>query len=160
MSARTDLSKLNCSLARSLEVVRDGWALLILRDAFLGASRFGEFAGSLGIARNILAARLEALVAAEILARSGPDSRPRYRLTGKGRELLPVLVAFAQWGDKWRSNGKPPMLFENEDGEKLAPVQLRTRSGKVVSANGIRFLPGPGANARTRKFLAAMAKHG
>jgi DNA-binding HxlR family transcriptional regulator len=158
MPARTDLSQLNCSLARALEIAGDGWTLLILRDAFLGASRFGEFAESLGIARNILTTRLEALVVAGILGRQGQDRRPKYSLTEKGRELLPVLVALAQWGDKWLSGGKPPILFETKTGEPLSQIQLRTRSGKVVSSGCIRFSPGPGADARTRSFLAAVSK--
>ena len=76
MPGKTDLSKLNCSLARTLEVVGDWWTLLIIRDAFLGVRRFGDFQRSLGIAKNILATRLERLTVNDILMRGGSEKRP------------------------------------------------------------------------------------
>ncbi|MEJ0026809.1 MAG: helix-turn-helix domain-containing protein [Rhizomicrobium sp.] len=134
----------------------DWWTLLIVRDAFAGLSRFGEFQTSLGIARNILADRLAALTAEGILAREGTAARPRYVLTRKGRELMPALVALMQWGDKWQSANRPPVLLSTDGGEALAPVQVVTRAGKAV--NDVRFSPGPGANGRTRRFFEGRAK--
>lgn len=152
MPGKTDLSELNCSLARTLEVVGDWWTLLIIRDAFLGIRRFGDFQKSLGIAKNILATRLERLTASGIIARSGSDTRPSYQLTDRGRELLPAMVALMQWGDKWVSAGSPPVAVADEKGRPVAPVRLRSAGGEV-SAQSVRFHPGPGANARTRAFF-------
>jgi DNA-binding HxlR family transcriptional regulator len=153
MPGKTDLSALNCSLARALDVVGDWWTLLILRDAFFGSRQFGEFQKSLGIARNILAARLAALVADRLLVREGSEARPRYGLTQKGRELLPALVALMQWGDKWQSSGKPPVILTDDAGRLLAPVRVESRDGAPVSAETLRFRAGPGANAETRWFI-------
>jgi len=153
---RTRLDGLNCSLAQALDVVGDWWTLLIVRDAFAGLSRFGEFQASLGIARNILADRLATLTRQGILARQGTAARPRYVLTRKGRELMPALVALMQWGDKWQSANRPPVLLSTESGEALAPVRVVTPAGKAV--NLVRFSPGPGANSRTRRFFEQRAK--
>ena len=156
MVAKTDLSNLNCSLARALNAAGDWWTLLIVRDVFLGATRFAEFEKSLGIAKNILSARLGALVNSGILERKGTNARPHYSLTKKGSELAPSLVALMQWGDKWESAGKPPMIVTDENGENILPVFLATRTGRAISAGAIRFKVGPGANARTRAYLLSI----
>src|SRR5262245_44504994 len=114
MPGKTDLSELNCSLARTLEVVGDWWTLLIIRDAFLGVSRFGDFQRSLGIAKNILSTRLERLTESGIMARGGSDARPTYQLTERGRELMPALVALMQWGDRWVSANNPPVAVTDD----------------------------------------------
>jgi DNA-binding HxlR family transcriptional regulator len=157
MPGKTDLSELNCSLARTLEIVGDWWTLLIVRDAFLGVRRFGDFQRSLGIAKNILAARLDRLCSDGILARDGSDKRPIYQLTEKGRGLLPAMVALMQWGDKWASANKPPVLVTDEQGRPVTAVKLRSRTGDV-DAESLRFMPGPGANARTRAFFDALSE--
>jgi DNA-binding HxlR family transcriptional regulator len=152
MPSKTDLSTLNCSLARALAAVGDWWTLLIVRDAFMGLTRFSDFQASLGIARNILASRLTALTREGILKRMGTAARPRYVLTPKGHDMAPALVALVQWGDKWQSAGRPPVRLLSESGEPLARIGITTSAGKPVKA--IRFSPGPGANARTRAFFA------
>jgi DNA-binding HxlR family transcriptional regulator len=152
MAAKTDLSRFNCSLARALGAVGDWWTLLILRDAFFGSTRFSQFHRSLGIARNILAARLDALVAAKILTRAGTPARPVYALTEKGRDMLPALVALMQWGDRWESANRPPVLLTDASGRKLQRVVATTRTGPVT-ADTIRFSPGPGATRATRAFF-------
>ncbi len=156
MPGKTDLSKLNCSLARTLEVVGDWWTLLIIRDAFLGVRRFGDFQRSLGIAKNILATRLERLVANGILERSGSEKRPVYQLTDRGRALLPAMVALMQWGDRWVSANKPPVLVTDEKGRPVSPLHLES-GGDEVSAETVRFHPGPGATARTRAFFSELS---
>jgi DNA-binding HxlR family transcriptional regulator len=156
MPGKTDLSKLNCSLARTLEVVGDWWTLLIIRDAFLGVRRFGDFQRSLGIAKNILATRLERLVVNDILKRGGSEKRPVYQLTERGRALLPAMVALMQWGDSWLSAERPPVLVTDEEGRPVLPLHLRS-GGDEVSAETVRFHPGPGATARTRAFFGELS---
>jgi DNA-binding HxlR family transcriptional regulator len=111
----TDLH--DCSIAASLSFVGDRWTLLILRDAFRGVRRFGDFCADLGIARNILTDRLEKLVEAGILVRVPYQERPlrhEYRLTEKGRDLSPALVALMRWGDRWALGGEPPTLLVHD----------------------------------------------
>ncbi|MGC5031215.1 winged helix-turn-helix transcriptional regulator [Micromonospora sp. DT229] len=93
----------DCSIARALEVVGERWTLLIVRNAMVGDCRFESLLDSLGIARNVLAQRLSTLVEAGILERIPYRDRPvrhEYRLTGRGRELAPVLAALLQWGER------------------------------------------------------------
>ncbi|MGO8911565.1 MAG: winged helix-turn-helix transcriptional regulator [Bradyrhizobium sp.] len=157
MPGKTDLSELNCSLARTLAVVGDWWTLLIVRDAFLGVRRFGDFQKNLGIAKNILSARLERLATHGILERGGSSTRPSYQLTERGRALLPAMVALMQWGDIWVSANKPPVLVTDERGRAVASVQLKS-GGDEVSAQNVRFHPGPGATARTRAFFNGLSR--
>ena len=98
MVRRVDASGAECPIARSLGLIGDGWSLLIVRDAVDGFSRFGEFQNSLGIARNILAARLKGLVSCGVLERTEEGD---YRLTAKGEALRPVLAALREWGTRW-----------------------------------------------------------
>ena len=116
----------DCSAARTLELVGERWSLLILRDAmFRRYTRYGQFQKSLGVATNILAKRLEDLVAAGIMDRQQPDGageQPEYRLTQKGMELKPVIMALTAWGDKWVRPG--PVVFRNDVGQ---PVELQLR---------------------------------
>ena len=97
-----DYAGQNCSIARSLEVVGERWTLLILRDAFLGVTRFERFQERLGVARNVLAARLKSLVEHGVFETRLYSERPprsEYVLTAKGRALSPVLLTMAAWGD-------------------------------------------------------------
>ncbi|HEX6255621.1 MAG TPA: helix-turn-helix domain-containing protein [Euzebyales bacterium] len=104
MPRPVDLSQFSCSVARTLDVVGDKWTLLVLRDAFYGVRRFEDFTRDLGIARNVLASRLTRLVDAGVLVRRQYEEHPpryEYRLTAKGRDLLPVLLTMMRWGDTW-----------------------------------------------------------
>jgi DNA-binding HxlR family transcriptional regulator len=157
MADKTDLSKLNCSIAGALSIVGDWWSLLIVRDAMLGVRRFGEFRQSLGLAKNILADRLRRLVADGVLTRQGPERRPLYELTDKGRALAPALIALMQWGDHWVSGGRPPVVVASPEGREIDPVQLEA-GGRALSAADLRFEPGVGAQPATREFLAEMAR--
>ncbi len=90
-----------CPIARSLDVIGDGWSPLIVREAIEGSKRFGEFQRNLGLARNILAARLRALVEEGLLVKAPASEgsiRQKYLITAKGLTLVPVLAALAQWG--------------------------------------------------------------
>ena len=94
-----------CSIARTLALVGDRWTLLVLRDVANGVGRFDELAGHLGVARNVLSGRLARLAQAGLVERSayrelGARERHEYRLSGPGRELIPILLAFMAWGDR------------------------------------------------------------
>jgi DNA-binding HxlR family transcriptional regulator len=139
-----------CMLARSLELLGEWWTLLIVRDAFFGIRHFEAFQASLGIARNVLSTRLLKLVEAGILTRS-PDPtdgrRIEYRLTAKGRALLPVIVGLAQWGAKHlRDEGQPlPYWFvERATGERLPQVAVRNGEGRDLVARDLAIVEGPG----------------
>lgn len=98
-----------CSMARSLAILGDRWTLLILRNCFLGMRRFDEFQASLGVTRQVLADRLSRLVEAGALKKVPYQERPpryEYRLTEMGHDLHPVLLALANWGDRWLDEGR------------------------------------------------------
>jgi DNA-binding HxlR family transcriptional regulator len=105
-----------CSAARALEVVGERWTMLIVRDAFLGVRRFDDFQRSLGIARNVLQARLGRLVENGILERVRYQERPErfeYRLTEKGVDLWPLMVSLLAWGDRHAAPDGPPVVLEH-----------------------------------------------
>ena len=138
------------SVAHVLEVIGEGWSILIIREAFLGTHRFEEFQKRLGIARNILTARLKKLCANEVLDRvpvKEGAKRHEYVLTDKGREMMPLLVALSQWGDKWvfGEDNQPLIFLDREEHEPIAPVQVFSASGKVLRPRDIMIKPGPGA---------------
>jgi DNA-binding HxlR family transcriptional regulator len=108
-----DYTGQRCSVARALEVVGERWTLLIVRDALLGLSRFSEFQRSLGIAKNVLADRLEGLVAAGVLERRQDrgSGHAEYRLTTRGRRLEPAILQLMHWGDEfYAAPGGPPRV--------------------------------------------------
>ncbi|WP_019929560.1 helix-turn-helix domain-containing protein [Nocardia sp. BMG111209] len=119
----------DCSAARALEIVGERWSLLIIRDAlFLGLTRFGDFQRRLGLARNVLAARLDRFVEEGLMTRR-PDAAGsayhEYVLTPKGRELQPVVIALTHWGDRWAAPSDPPVTFRHR-GECAGEVHLET----------------------------------
>lgn len=134
---RTSFAEDACPVAKAVDVVGDWWSFLIVRDAFLGRRRFGEFQTSLGVAKNILADRLKKLVAAGVLEQvsaSDGTSYKEYALTAHGRGLLPVLVALGEWGASEcgavpvvdRKSGKPVRLeFRATDGRRVATEDVR-----------------------------------
>jgi DNA-binding HxlR family transcriptional regulator len=136
----------NCSIARALEVVGERWTLLIIRDTFLGLSRFDQFQESLGVAPNVLSDRLNRLVDEGILERRAYSERPprsEYRLTKKGRELAVPLLALMQWGDRHLSDKPPRVARRREDRSKLRAV-LVGRDDQLVSLAEIEIVAGPG----------------
>ena len=149
-----------CSVARALEIVGEWWTLLIVREAFFGARRFGEFERNLGIAKNVLSERLSKLVAYGLMERIDVPGRgnPRdYRLTDRGRDLFPVLVALMQWGDRWIAGPErsPVRLLELETGEEIAPMRVVAANGRLLSANDVRIAPGPGADEAIQRRFGA-----
>jgi DNA-binding HxlR family transcriptional regulator len=144
-----------CSVARSLEIFGEWWTLLIVREAFFGTERFSDFEANLGISKNILAERLNKLVEAEILYRTqltGRGNPIRYRLTDGGRDLLPVIIALMQWGDRWVNRRRAPVrVIERETGREVARLAVTASDGKALSARDLEVVPGPGATDAIRK---------
>src|SRR3712207_828765 len=123
---RTDFAQQRCPVARSMAVLGERWAILILREAFYGATRFDEFQRNLGIAPNILSARLRALVAHGVLERApgaGGGARHEYRLTEKGRDVFPAYLALKRWGDRWMAPPEGPVVRSEEHTSELQSRQ-------------------------------------
>ncbi len=140
-----------CSIAGSLEVIGERWSLLIIRDILRGNRRFDQLQESLGIARNVLTARLSRLSEAGIVERRVYQERPlrhEYFLTEKGLDLWPVLVALVGWGDKHASQpGGPPLriIHRGECGGQIDDRRICTRCGKHLEIREAISVPGPGA---------------
>lgn len=135
-----------CSVARTLEIVGDRWTWLVVRDAFLGVSRFAEFRQSLGIAANVLADRLERLVAEGVLERVPYSERPtryEYRLTEKGRDLFTALNAIREWGDRHVSPAPMRLLRRRRDGASVVAA-LVPEGTPAVAFDELELVPGPG----------------
>lgn len=149
---RSAFSTENCSVARTLAVVGEKWTLLVLREAFYGVRRFADFQSSLGIARNLLAARLNTLVQEGVLERvpyrePGARARQEYRLTDRGQELFPALVALLQWGDRHLADAAgPAVLVRHTDCGELVNVVLEcTARHRPLHVRDTHPAPGPGA---------------
>jgi DNA-binding HxlR family transcriptional regulator len=147
---KVSFADMHCSVAQSLEVIGEWWTLLILRDAFLGVTRFDDFASRLGIARNILTARLDTLAAHDVLTRVPYDEargRYDYRLTDKGRALLPVMTAIRQWGDEWiLGEENAPVVVEHRTcGEVSKGILTCDHCGEELTTKTLRACRGPGA---------------
>jgi DNA-binding HxlR family transcriptional regulator len=133
-----------CGISAALEVVGERWSFLILRGAFNGLRHFEEFQTNLGIARNILSNRLGRLVEHGILRRDpDPDDRRKvtYRLTEKGRDLLPVLLSLRQWGERWIS-GLPsnPVLVDRYTRQPIAPITVQAVDGRPLSLRDMEWV--------------------
>lgn len=140
----------NCSIARTLELVGERWTLLILRNVFFGVRRFDDLQRQLGIARNVLAARLDRLVENDLLERRPyGDGRVRheYRLTDEGRALWPVLLELMRWGDRYAPapDGPPTVVRHEGCGGELGPHRVCRRCGAPLELEDMRVEVGPGA---------------
>lgn len=126
---RTALRHHPCSIARTLDVAGEWWTPLILRDVAYGVGRFAALQEDLGISANVLSDRLDTLVTEGILERSVYQQRPErheYRLTEKGAELIPALLALMQWGDRWMWPGeRGPVRVTHGDCGHEVRVELR-----------------------------------
>jgi DNA-binding HxlR family transcriptional regulator len=126
--------------------------LLVLREAFYGVRRFDDFHAALGCARNLLSARLKTLVENGLLGKQAyRDDRGRrrdeYRLTDKGRDLLPAVVALMQWGDRWAADDAgPAVVLRHRDCGEPVSARLSCDAGHApLAARDVRAVPGPGA---------------
>ena len=140
---RKSVDTSNCPIARTLDVIGDWWSLLIVRDAFLGKRRFGEFQKSLGLAKNILCTRLRKLVAhgvLQVVPASDGSAYQEYALTEKGRGLYIVLVALRQWGESclFEEGELDRLLVDRESGQPVKPLELRSRDGRLLGPADLR----------------------
>lgn len=138
MVNRTRFDDSECPVARSVDAIGDWWSLLIVRDAFDGSRRFGEFQRSLGVAKNILTARLRALVESGILESVPASDGSAYRdyiLTPKGKALFPVIVALRQWGEQnFFTPGEPHSeLVDRSQGRPLRPLEVLSMDGRPLT---------------------------
>ena len=137
-----------CSIARSLGVLGERWTFLILREAFLGATRFAEFRDQLGVAPDVLSERLATLVEYGVMAREpyrepGARSRSAYRLTPAGRELQVVLGALQQWGDEHLPRPEGPSMLRRVRGtDRPVHVGFVDERGREVQPADVAMIPG------------------
>jgi DNA-binding HxlR family transcriptional regulator len=140
----TSIEPRTCSIARTLEIVGEKWALLAVREVFLGNRRFDEIVRRTGAPRDTLATRLKTLVAGGILERrqySEHPARYEYRLTEAGRELYPVIMSLMDWGDRHLAGAEgPPRVFEHSCGHRFVPQLVCEACGEPADPRAMRPL--------------------
>jgi DNA-binding HxlR family transcriptional regulator len=139
MVKRTSFAHDACPIARSLDALGDWWSMLIIREALLGARRFGELQKNLGLAKNILAVRLRSLVDRGILEAapaSDGSAFQEYVLTAKGRGVFPVLVALRQWSEQFDEHPEEiaTILVDREKGRPVRRLELHSQDGRLLRA--------------------------
>jgi DNA-binding HxlR family transcriptional regulator len=158
---RKSLGNLQCPIGRSLERVGEWWNILILREAFLGATRFDQFERGLDIAPNMLAKRLNALVESGLLERSRYSERPPrddYVLTERGRDFRPVMWALLAWGNKhFAPEGATVQIVHAKTGAIAEPVMVDRKTGRPLIGGEYVIAPGPAAGEATRRKLESSA---
>jgi DNA-binding HxlR family transcriptional regulator len=150
MGRTADYSDERCSVAATLELVGDPWTMLIVREAFLGVTRFEQWQTKLGVARNVLAARLRTLTEHGLVSREVYSTRPlrqEYVLTAKGRDLLPILTAMLAFGDKhiYGPGQEPQHYIHLECGHRFEAKTVCACCGKPVRMRDLRHEPDPAA---------------
>lgn len=154
---------MRCSIAGSLELIGDRWALLIIRDLSLGIRRFDDLRARTGIPAATLSSRLCHLAASGIVERVRYQERPardEYRLTRKGRDLWKVSVALREWGDRWDASGFGAPAVEMVDrvtGRRVELALVDAETGEPVPVERTMLRPGPGADAATHRLLDPVA---
>lgn len=141
---------LSCPLPAAVELIGEKWAFLILRGALNGLRHFEEFQAGLGIARNILSDRLSKLVGGGILERRpDPDDGRRviYSLTAKGEDLLPVVLALRQWGEKWGYGSMKVELADARDRKPVRKLCVLSHDGRELSLKDLTWIEGEGAQS-------------
>jgi len=157
MVKRTSFQGDDCPIARSLDALGDWWSFLIIREALFGVSRFGEFQKKLGLAKNILAARLRTLVDQGILATapaSDGSAYQEYRLTSKGRGTFPILVALRQWSEEFDQHPEEiaTLLVDREKGKPVRKLALYSQDGRLLDERDTALKP---RRAKHRRPLSA-----
>jgi DNA-binding HxlR family transcriptional regulator len=153
MVKRTSLEGDGCPIARSLDAIGDWWSMLIIRDALLGRRRFGEFQKSLGLAKNILTARLRMLVDQGILKlapASDGSVYQEYVLTDKGHGIFPILVALRQWSEAFddQPDDIATILVDRRNGRPVRKLELRAQDGRLLEVGDTALKPRPAAKRR------------
>lgn len=147
--SRTDTSEWPCTIARAADLLGDGWNLLIVRQACRGARRFEEFRDGLGIGRNVLTTHLNRLVDEGVFVRVPYQDRPprdEYRLTEKGRDVFPVLLAMAAWAERWTTGpeGTPIVFSHTTCAHDMHGAVVCSHCGERIEVGDVRVRPGPG----------------
>ena len=154
----TDFSTMPCPIARSMAMLGERWAILLMREAYYGSSRFDEFEKNLGIAPNILSARLKTMVEHGLLDKvpaPGGGARHVYVLTEMGRDFFPVFVTLKDWADRWLADPKGPLtvLEDKREGKEIIAGKLTRDDGSAITVDDLRVKPGPGAGRYLRCLL-------
>jgi DNA-binding HxlR family transcriptional regulator len=155
-TVRRRFGDMNCSVAQALEVLGDWWTLLIIREAFLGTTRFADFEANLGISKNVLNQHLRQLVdhgVLETVEAGRYGTRLEYRLGPSGKDLVTIITALRQWGDRWvQGAGHEPLrVLDRRTGRPIPPVRLRGEDGRELTGRDLLLAPGPGADEQTRE---------
>jgi DNA-binding HxlR family transcriptional regulator len=137
MAKRTSMEDAECPVARSLDAIGDWWSLLIVRDAFDGICRFGEFQRNLGMAKNILSARLRTLVAHgifDLVPASDGSAYQEYVLTEKGKGLFPLIIGLRQWGEAffYEADEVRSRVVDRANGQPVRRLELRAEDGRLL----------------------------
>jgi DNA-binding HxlR family transcriptional regulator len=154
---RASFAQLECPIARALDIVGDGWTLLLLREALKGVRTFGGFEDRIGIPPTTLTRRLATMCESGLLARRRYEEHPprdEYVLTEKGAALMPVLLALGVWGGRWESPGGAPIVPVDLTTERvLDPVFVDSRSRRPIKLGHVALAAGPGASKTLRAAL-------
>jgi DNA-binding HxlR family transcriptional regulator len=156
-------AQLNCSIARPLSVLGERWTILVLRELFLGRRRFDEMQAELGIATNVLSQRLTTLVDEGIAERQRYSEHPErfeYRLTDKGRDLQPVMLALLAWGDRYMQapGGPPTEMVHTECGHAFHAAPTCDHCGERIEPRTVKPRLGPGATPEQRERAEKLAE--
>jgi DNA-binding HxlR family transcriptional regulator len=151
---RTRFGDMTCSIARTLDIIGEPWSPLILRDIYVGITRFEQLHSDLGISRKVLAERLKWLATNGIVQRREYSNRPpryEYTLTAKGMELCDLLLVMVRWGDRWTAaEAGPPVLHRHHACGEISHVELTCSvCAQPMRATDIDVLPGTGMAADT-----------
>jgi DNA-binding HxlR family transcriptional regulator len=135
-------SEARCAVARAMRVIGERWAILILREAFYGHTRFDDFEREIGLASNILSARLKKLVDAGLLERRGSAKRPTYHLTDSGAAFFPAYVALKSWADDWFLAGEEPMvrMYDSVSGAEIKARPVARDDGSLIQYGDVSFV--------------------
>jgi DNA-binding HxlR family transcriptional regulator len=147
-----------CSIGRAMEILGERWTFLILRESFYGVRRFSDIQRNLGIARNILSARLQNLVRAGILERRRYQAEPEryeYKLTDAGLALYPAIITIMRWGDEHLVDDGPPVVLRHTCGAEAEPVLVCAHCREPMQPRDVTPVPGPGARAGGDQVPAA-----
>jgi DNA-binding HxlR family transcriptional regulator len=154
---RASFSNMDCPIARATEEVGEGWTLLVLREAFKGALTFSDFEARLPIAPTTLTRRLDALCARGLLEREAYQTNPpreQYKPTPKALDLLPVLIALGEWGNRWLApEGALLTVIDAETGRAMDVAVVDRKTSRPLRAGNVAVKPGPGARPPMRDAL-------